>query len=119
VNARLAVVLLQAIFILSWEPPPVSPDAGAAEWFTIYRGQGGGCLDLLTPLPQAITTGAELPWTTLRFTDLTAAPIAGPVCYELTASNAAGESGRSARATVIIDEAPPAAPSVVTIQRKP
>jgi hypothetical protein len=111
-------------FLLTWEPPPVAPDAGPVGYYSIYSGRGATC-SAATPLPTLLTRPAgvggvaDVPATALTYL-ATMTPISeGPVCFEATASNAAGESGRSNRATALVDPDAPPTPTSVTIARTP
>ena len=74
---------------LSWTPPAAG---GVPNSYTLYRGDGFGCANLA-----ALQT--DLPAESTYFEDTTVVE-GGGYCYQITASNSAGESPRSGTATI-------------------
>jgi hypothetical protein len=104
------VVPTNLIAGLEWEyplPPPEQLPTG----FRLYRGTGAACdqLDLLT---QAV---ADIATVERTYIDPTVPVSIGPLCYELTAFNDAGESLHSNRALIQAETLFPAVPTGVTI----
>ena len=83
---------------LMWVPPD---SGGAPTSYTLYRGDGFGCANL-----SSLQT--DLPGESTYYEDTTVVDGNG-YCYQLTASNSAGESPRSG--TAVVTAVAPAAPT--------
>jgi hypothetical protein len=95
---------------LSWTANTESDLAG----YKVYRGQGTTQCSATTALPALTVSTAPVlvlaPAT--AYVDTTVPNIDGPVCYEITAYDTAGnESLRSTRAQAVLNRNPPGAPA--------
>jgi hypothetical protein len=113
------IAMVNVHFTLMWERG-VHPDPtviSVADGFYLYRAQGALC-DAPDPLP-VTTKHADTPETTSpspEYIDTAAIEqVAGPLCYEVSAYNLAGESAHSNRAIVLLDATVPAPPTGVLI----
>lgn len=98
---------------LTWTDPAPTGGAGAPSGHNIYRSIDAAVCsatdDLPGPAYKAIDT------MTSSFDDASVPDVNGTVCYEITAKNAGGESGRSNRVSKATTVNPPMAP-VLAIQ---
>lgn len=98
---------------LTWTDPAPTGGAGAPSGHNIYRSIDAAVCsatdDLPGPAYKAIDT------MTASFDDASVPDVNGTVCYEITAKNAGGESGRSNRVSKATTVNPPMAP-VLAIQ---
>jgi len=105
------VVPTNLIAGLEWEyAQPADPEAQAAG-FRLYRGLGERCAQV-EPLGQ---WRADVDVLERTYTDFAVPVESGPLCYELTAWNGAGESAHSNRAVVDAETLAPAMPQGLAI----
>lgn len=96
--------------LLTWEYA-IDPEAVATE-FRLYRAVGAACAD-----PALLMDAVAFPLADVRrYEDLTIPASTGPLCYEITAANAAGESAHSERAIATVEAVIPAVPGPITVQ---
>lgn len=101
---------------LSWDYVQSPDPTAAAEGFVLYRGIGTECA-LLSPL--GIPVPLTIPVSQLTVVDTDAPVQSGPLCYEMSAYNQAGESPRSNRAMIQAETLIPAVPGPIRVQAVP
>lgn len=101
---------------LEWTNPIPTTDQGTATGNRVYRSTDTvACDNVTTPLPMLLQTLTTAP-ASATYTDTSVPNVNGKVCYEITAYNAGGESGRSNRVSAVTTVNPPPAPTGLVIR---
>lgn len=98
---------------LTWTDPAPTGGAGAPSGHNIYRATDAAVCNATASLPGPAYKAIDT--MTTSFDDASVPDVNGTVCYEITAKNAGGESGRSNRVSKATTVNPPMAP-VLAIQ---